>query len=56
MTPERKAALDYEVRMFLAQRLRAYYDDIRQVPVTDALSNLLEEIEQKTDQERRTSS
>jgi hypothetical protein len=49
MTPERKAALDHEVRMFLAQRLRAYYDNIRQIPVPEALSNLLREIEQKAD-------
>jgi hypothetical protein len=49
MTPERKAALDHEVRVFLAQRLRAYYGDIRNTPVPEALSNLLKEIEQKTD-------
>jgi hypothetical protein len=49
MTPERKAALDHEVRMFLDQRLRAYYDNIRQIPVPEALSNLIKEIEQKTD-------
>jgi hypothetical protein len=56
MTPERKAALDHEVRVFLAQRLRAYYDDIRNTPVPEALSNLLKKIEQKADQNRRTSS
>jgi hypothetical protein len=54
--PEPKAALVYEARVFLAQRLRAYYDDIRQIPVPEALSNLLKKIEQKTNQEHRTSS
>jgi hypothetical protein len=49
MTSEHKAALNHEVRVFLAQRLRAYYDDIRQIPVPEALFNLIKEIEQKTD-------
>ena len=53
--PERKPALDHEARVFLARRLRAYYDNIRNTPVSEALSNILKEIEQKTDQERRTS-
>jgi hypothetical protein len=52
MTPEHKAALDHEVLVFLAERLRAYYDNIRSTPVSEALSSLLKEIEQKTDQER----
>jgi len=53
--PERKAALDREVRVFLGHRLRAYYDHIRQTPVSDALAHLLEQIEPNTDQERHTS-
>jgi hypothetical protein len=53
-SPERKAALDREVRVFLGHRLRAYYDHIRQIPVSDALANLLEQIEPNTDQERHT--
>jgi hypothetical protein len=56
MTPDHKAALDHEVMVFLAQRLRAYYDNIRNAPVSESLSNLLKEIEQKTDQKRQTSS
>ena len=47
-TDERPRPLDYEVRVILAQRLRTYYDHIRQVPVSEALSNLLKEIEPKT--------
>jgi hypothetical protein len=54
-SPERKAALDREVRVFLGHRLRAYYDHIRQIPVSEALDNLLKQIEPKTDQERHTS-
>ena len=50
--PTEKGTLDYEVRFFLAQRLRDYFDQIRQIPVSEALSNLLKEIEPKTDQER----
>ena len=50
--PTEKGTLDYEVRVFLAQRLRDYDDHIRQIPVSEALSNLLKEIEPKTDQER----
>ena len=38
------AALD-EVRVFLAQN---YCDQVRQIPVSEALSNLLKEIEPKT--------
>jgi hypothetical protein len=44
---ERRAALDREVRAFLGQRLRAYYDHIRQMTVSDALAELLHEIELK---------
>jgi hypothetical protein len=51
---ERKAALDREVRVFLGQRLRAYYDHIRQIPVSEALSNLLNQIEPNTDHDRHT--
>ena len=47
--PTEKGTLDYEVRIILAQRLRDYYDQIRQIPVSEALSNLLKEIEPKTD-------
>ena len=49
--PAEKGMLDYEVRVYLAQRLRDYYDQIRQIPISEALSNLLKEIEPK-DQER----
>jgi hypothetical protein len=54
-SPERKAALDREVRVFLGHRLRAYYDHMRQIPVSDALANLLNQIEPNTDQERHPS-
>jgi len=54
MPPERQGALDYAVRVFLAQRLLAYYDQLRKIPVSEALSNLLNEIEPKTNQERQT--
>jgi hypothetical protein len=53
--PERKAALDREVRVFLGHRLRAYYDHMQQIPVSDALASLLKQIEPNTDQERHTS-
>lgn len=54
-SPERKAALDREVRVFLGHRLRAYYDHMRQIPVSDALANLLKQIEPNTDHEHHTS-
>lgn len=54
-SPERKAALDREVRVFLGHRLRAYYEHIRQIPVSDALANLLKQIEPNSDHEHHTS-
>jgi len=48
--PTEKRTLDYEVRFFLAQRLRDYCHQIKQIPVSETLSNLLKEIEPKTDQ------
>ena len=56
ITPPERAVLNPEVRALLGQRLRAYYDHVRHIPVSDTLADLLKQVEVQLDSESENGS